>query len=176
MIHLKISDHPIDEISTQLSLITSFQDVRPLKGCAGKVDWRYNGLLSHLILTSKFRGIWGDAILIPGQGRIDAQELLWLGVGDSRDLRDSEIPNLLTMIVDRLTLKKCNAFCLSLSDLIPGMFEWRNTVRLLVSILSGREEEIHITLVEKTPFVEDAKKRNMDFAFDVQVQYELAMS
>jgi hypothetical protein len=173
MIQLKISNHPLDEIPAQLALVTTFEDIRPLKGRAGLVDWRLNGRLSQLIRQSKFQGAKGEALLMPTRGRIDSNELLLLGVGPKSSLRDPEIPHLLTLIVEKLLQKKCASFSLSLTDLIPGMFEWRNAVRLFVSMISGREGDLSVTLVEDGPFVEDAKKRHMDFAYDVAVHYDL---
>jgi cytosol aminopeptidase family protein len=163
----------MDEVISQLSLITAFEDVRPLRGKAGLVDWRLNGRLSGLIRRSRFNGSRGEALLMPTGGRLDSKELLILGVGAKSALHDQEIPHLLSMIVEKLLLKGSRSFSLSLSDLIPGMFEWRNAVRLFVSMISGREEELTVTLVEEKPFVEDAKRRNMDFAYDVNVHYEL---
>ncbi len=173
MIHLKFTNSPLDEVPSQLALVTAFQDVRPLKGRAGLVDWRLNGKLSHLIQKSKFSGDRGESLLMPTRGRIDSRELLLLGVGPRRALSEAEIPSLLTLIVEKIVHKKSGSFSLSLGDLIPEMFEWRNAVRLLISMLSGRKEEMHFYLIEDTPYVEDAKKRHMDFAFDVNVQYEL---
>lgn len=173
MIQLKISNHPLDEISSQLSLVTAFQDVRPLKGRAGLVDWRLNGRLSKFMREQKFKGEKGEALLMPSRGRIDSSELMILGLGKKSEIHDPEVPHLLTLIVEKLLHKKCHSFSLSLSDLIPGMFEWRNAVRLFVSMISGRNEDMTVTLVEDGPYVEDAKKRHMDFAYDVNVHYEL---
>jgi hypothetical protein len=173
LIQLKISNHPLDEIPSQLALVTAFEDVRPLKGRAGLVDWRLNGRLSKFIRESKFKGSKGEALLMPTRGRIDSEELLILGVGAKSSIRDPEIPHLLTLIVEKLLQKRCASFSLSLTDLIPGMFEWRNAVRLFVSMISGRDEEMSVTLVEDGLFVEDAKKRHMDFAYDVAVHYDL---
>src|SRR5262249_28790262 len=128
MIQLKISNHPLDEIPSQLSLVTAFQDVRPLKGCAGLVDWRLNGRLSKFMKESKFKGEKGEALLMPTRGRLDSSELLILGLGNKSEIHDPEVPHLLTLIVEKLLHKKCSSFSLSLSDLIPGMFEWRNAV------------------------------------------------
>jgi len=173
MIQLKISNHPLDEIPNQLALVTAFEDVRPLKGRLGLVDWRLNGRLSQLIRSEKFKGGKGEALLMPTRGRIDSTELMILGLGSKTEIHDPEVPHLLTLIVEKLLHKKCNSFTLSLSDLIPGMFEWRNAVRLFVSMISGRNEDMTVTLVEDSPYVEDAKKRHMDFAYDVAVHYEL---
>ncbi len=176
LIQLKISNVPFDEVSSQLALVMAFEDVRPLKGGSGWVDWRLNGKLSQLIYRSKFSGVRGEALLMPSGGRLDVREILFVGMGSRHNLKDAELPHLLAMLVEKLTLKRAPSFVLSLGDLIPGMFEWRNAARLFLSMLSGREENMEITLVEETAFVEDAKKRHMDFAYDVTVNYEILNS
>ena len=171
MIQLKITSDPIDEVENHLSMVLAYSDVRPLKGQAGMVDWRLNGSLSNLILKDRFHGQRGEALLMPLHGRLPSKELLVLGMGRQQDIQDQELPRFISMILDKLLLKKDLSFSLSLSDLAKGMFEWRNAVRLFMSMLSGRGEEYHITLVEPREYVDDARRRHMDFAFDVQVQF-----
>lgn len=171
MIHLKITSDNLDEIENDLALILAYQNVRPLRGQAGLLDWRLNGYLSDLILGNRFQGGMGEALLMPSQGRVGVKELLILGLGDSTQIKDQNIPHYVSLILEKLLRKKNRSFCLSLSDLTQGMFEWRNTVRLFVSMLSGKEEDYQVSLLEPEPFVEDARKRHMDFAYDVQVQY-----
>lgn len=173
MIHLKITNNPVDQIDNELALLTTFEDIRPLKGSAGLVDWRLNGKLSKLILDSRFSGQKGEALLMPARGRVDSREILLLGVGNKREMNENEISPFLHFMVEKIFLKKTKSFSLSLSDLIPGMFEWRNAVRLFVSMISGSEQDLAITLIESFSMVEDAKRRNMDFAYDVDVHYEL---
>lgn len=173
MIALTLTSKTIDEIPSQLALITAFEDVRPLKGSAGLVDWRLNGKLSNFFIQKRIQGVKGEALLMPTRGRLDSTELLVLGMGSRSQMTDAQTPQIIGAIVEKLTLKKSNSFCLSISDLIPGMFEWRNAVRLFVSMISGRSEDMNITLVEDRGYIEDAKKRHMDFAFDVKVNYEL---
>ncbi len=173
MIELTLTSKTIDEIPAQLALITTYEDVRPLKGSAGLVDWRLNGKLSRLFIQNKMKGSKGEALLMPARGRIDSQELLVLGMGPRVNIQDADTPQIINSIVEKLLMKRANSFCLSFSDLIPGMFEWRNALRLFVSMLSGRNEDMNVTLVEERSYIEDAKKRHMDFAFDVKVNYEL---
>jgi hypothetical protein len=171
MIHLKITSDNLDDIDNDLALVLAFQDLRPLKGQAGLLDWRLNGYLSQLILRERFVGKWGEALLMPSNGRVGAKELLILGLGASQQVGDQNLPHYVSMILEKLLRKKNQSFCLSLSDLVHGMFEWRNTVRLFVSMLSGKEADYQISLMEPEAFVEDARKRHMDFSYDVQVQY-----
>lgn len=171
MIQLKITSDSLDEVEAHLALILTYQDVRPLRGQAGLVDWRLNGYLSKLLMQERFRGELGEALLMPSGGRVAARELLFLGLGSKAGIREQDFPSRLTMILEKVLRKKETSLALSLSDLASGMFEWRNTVRLFMSNLSGRPEEFKIALTEPKEFVEDAKRRHMDFSYDVQVQY-----
>ena len=173
MIQLKISNHPLDEIPGQLALVTAFEDVRPLKGRAGLVDWRLNGRLSKFIRDSKFQGTKGEALLMPTRGRIDSSELLLLGVGPKTTIRDSEIPHLLTLIVEKVLHKNAPPFRFPSPTSSPACSNGAMPFALFVSMISGREEDLSVTLVEDGAFVEDAKKRHMDFAYDVSVHYDL---
>ncbi|HKX12978.1 MAG TPA: M17 family peptidase N-terminal domain-containing protein [bacterium] len=171
MIQLKITSDPLDEIENHLAMVLTYEDVRPLRGQAGMVDWRLNGRLSELILKERFNGQHGEALLMPLQGRLPAKELMVLGMGAHSQLQDQDTPRYVSMILDKLLLKNNRSFSLSFSDLVHGMFEWRNAVRLFMSMLSGREEDYQISIVEPREYVDDARRRHMDFAFDVQVQY-----
>jgi hypothetical protein len=171
MIQLKITSDTLDEVDAELALVFTYQNIRPLRGQAGMLDWRLNGRLSELILQSRFRGEMGEALLMPSKGRVNAAELMVLGLGDSTKIVDQNVPHYVSLILEKILRKKNNSFCLSFSDLTTGMFEWRNTVRLFVSMLSGKSEHYHVSLLEPEDYVEDARKRHMDFAYDVQVQY-----
>jgi hypothetical protein len=92
-------------------------------------------------------------------------------MGARSQLQDQDTPRHVSMILDKLLLKNNRSFSLSFSDLVHGMFEWRNAVRLFMSMLSGKSEDYHISIVEPREYVDDARRRHMDFAFDVQVQY-----
>ncbi len=171
MIHLKITSDTLDDVDNRLALVFAYRDVRPLKGQAGLLDWRLNGYLSKLIKKHRFSGDWGESLLMPAQGRVGVEELLVLGLGKSSEIADQNLPQYVSLILEKLLRKNTVSFCVSLSDLAQGMFEWRNTVRLFLSMLSGRERDYHIALLEPESFVEDARRRHMDFAYDVQVQY-----
>ena len=171
MIQLKITSDSLDDISNDLALVLAYKDVRPLKGQAGLLDWRLNGYLSDLILQHRFEGEMGEALLMPSQNRVGSKEILILGLGESQRVDSQNLPNYVAMILEKLLKKRNTSFCLSLSDLAGSMFEWRNTVRLFISMLSGKEEGFHVALLEPESFVEDARKRHMDFSYDVQVQY-----
>ena len=50
------------------------EDVRPLDGLAGYIDWRMCGALSRLLMTDFFSGAAGDTVLMPSDDRIPRSE------------------------------------------------------------------------------------------------------
>lgn len=172
LVTLKISSENLDQVERDLVLVTVFEDERPLKGLAGFLDWRLCGALSQLMLDHHFDGKKGESLLMPSQGRVSPKEILVLGLGQKENLKTESLPQQVQVLLTKLLAKKSTSFCLSLSHLSEKSFDWRNSVRLLASSLSGRKEDYQITLLEPENYVQDARARHMDFAYDVEVKYE----
>jgi hypothetical protein len=62
------------------------EDIRPLKGVAGELDWLLCGSLSGLIIDRKLRGSLGEVALLTSRGKIPAPKIFLLGLGRSADL------------------------------------------------------------------------------------------
>lgn len=73
-------------------VIGCFQDVRPLRGAAGEIDWLFGGLLSQLFVQKKMSGARGDSALLATQGKIPLEKVLLIGLGkkDRYDLKAFE--------------------------------------------------------------------------------------
>ncbi len=96
-------------------LVTGFfSDERPLRGSAGLIDWRLNGMLSRLLVEKKLTGEWKEITLIPSQGRIIPRMILLLGFGEAREYSYLRVRELSSQILE--TLKKLDArgVCVSL--------------------------------------------------------------
>jgi hypothetical protein len=96
-------------------LVTGFfKDERPLKGTAGWVDWRLNGMLSRFVMLKKLTGDWKEMTLIPSQGRIMPRMILLLGLGEVKEYGYLRLQELFPYLLG--TLKKLDALniCLSL--------------------------------------------------------------
>ena len=78
---LKVIIQDIKKLETDALIVNFFEDVRPLKGLAGELDWLLCGSLSHLILNNKINGSLGDVALLTSQGKIPAQKIFLLGLG-----------------------------------------------------------------------------------------------
>ena len=56
---------------------------RPLRGHAGRLDWRLCGAISEEILCGNLSGAPHEAVLLPGRPPISAPRVMLLGIGAS---------------------------------------------------------------------------------------------
>jgi len=71
----------IKKLETGALIVGFFEDVRPLKGLAGELDWLLCGALSRLILNNKLRGELGDVALLTSQEKLPTQKIFMIGLG-----------------------------------------------------------------------------------------------
>jgi hypothetical protein len=81
----------IKKIETEALIVGFFEDVRPLKGLAGELDWLLCGALSSLIITKKLRGSPGDVALLTSQGKLQTQKIFMIGLGKYTGLSASSV-------------------------------------------------------------------------------------
>ncbi len=79
---IELEGRPLDRIEADLAVAGLFSDDRPLRGGAGRVDWRLCGLISELMCAGQLRGERGEAVLLPSSGRLRAPRILLLGLGE----------------------------------------------------------------------------------------------
>lgn len=72
---------PIDDLHTDLVVVTLYEDERPPQGIGGLVDWRLHGFISRAILNGTVSGKFNESILIPLHRKLPARRLLVLGLG-----------------------------------------------------------------------------------------------
>ena len=81
VVTVKVILKDIKELATEALIVGFYEDVRPLKGVAGKLDWLFCGTLSSLILSNKIRGSLGDVALVTSQGKVAVQKIFLVGLG-----------------------------------------------------------------------------------------------
>lgn len=84
-IQLEFARGPADAIQADIVVAGFFSDDRPLRGAAGRLDWRLCGQLSDLLASGFLDGEAGGAVLLPGSGPIRATRVLLLGLGKRRE-------------------------------------------------------------------------------------------
>ncbi len=78
---VKVILQDIKKLETGAIIVGFFEDVRPLKGLAGELDWLLCSSLSSLIIRSKLRGALGELALLTSRGKVPAAKIFMLGLG-----------------------------------------------------------------------------------------------
>jgi hypothetical protein len=108
-----LSIEDVDLQECELLVIGFFQDERPLKGTSGLIDWRLNGMLSHLLKEGRMTGEWQENTLIPCHGRVIPPWILLLGLGKVRDYSTLRLRDLFPRLFETLRNLKSSKVCLS---------------------------------------------------------------
>jgi len=74
----------IKKVESEALIVGFFEDVRPLKGLAGELDWLLCGSLSGVILNTKLRGALGDVALLTSRGKVPTQKIFLVGLGPKK--------------------------------------------------------------------------------------------
>lgn len=172
MLHIKFSAKPFDKQETRCGVVTLFSDQRPLRGVAALLDWRLNGRLSQVLVKNQFEGKFGESLLMPAEGRIRSEEIMVIGMGPESTFNESHVSAFTQLLLEKIVQKKILDFMISYSDFITDRFEWRNSIRLLVSKLHDFLSVDAVILCEPNESVRDAKRRHMDFGVNVDVSFE----
>jgi hypothetical protein len=88
-VHVILQD--IKKVDAEALVVGFFQDVRPLKGAAGQLDWLLCGALSSLLITNKLRGALGDVALLTSRGKVPSQKIFLVGLGTKAGFSTSSL-------------------------------------------------------------------------------------
>lgn len=78
---LKVLMQDLSGLDADAVLAGFHEDVRPLKGMAGALDWVLCGALSRLIIERKVRGALGEVALLTSNGKLAASKIFLVGFG-----------------------------------------------------------------------------------------------
>ncbi len=90
-IPVKVILQDIKKIEAEALIVGFYEDVRPLKGVAGELDWLLCGALSSLILKQKVHGSFGDAALLTSRGKVPAKKIFLVGLGPQGDFSPASL-------------------------------------------------------------------------------------
>jgi hypothetical protein len=162
---------PVDKIEAELIVLLQFEDDVPFQGLVGLLDWRINGRLSRCVLDHHYSGRAREALLLPAEGRLKAHEIVILGLGRKEAFEQAFVGQVIDHLLNMVAGMKVKQVCLSVGQMLPGHFEWRNAVRLLQSKLFDHPGIQEIILCESEDCIREARKRQMDFSPQVQVEF-----
>ena len=168
---LSFTSQEIDKVPVELIMLMHYEDDIPLNDLLGLLDWRINGRLSQIIKKQQFKGKAKELLLMPSEMRFKAHEIIILGLGKKADFSEEHINQVLDYFLTTVEKKKMAQVCFSLSQLLPSQFEWRNAVRVLLAKLIDCKSLKEVILREPAELVRDAKKRQINFGPQIQVEY-----
>ena len=109
-----ISQEAVDFHESDLLITGLFQDERPLRGSAGWIDWRLNGMLSRFLIENRLKGEFRERLLIPSQGRIYSRLILLFGLGKAREYSYLSVREIFPFMMEAFKNLKASHICLSL--------------------------------------------------------------
>jgi len=172
MFEVIFSSKSFDKGPWDCAVITVNQDRRPLQGYAALVDWRLNGRLSRLILQERFSGSWKETLLLPAEGRIHEKGILALGVGVEDSFDEGRAAQFILFLLEKLSLMQVSSVALSLHEICPQSFDWRNMVRYLVARLEEYPPLQKVAFYEPPSLIQEVQRRRMDFGEKVEIFFE----
>ena len=86
-----LSLHEIEKLRTDSITIFLFQDIVPLRGMAGMIDWRLNGMVSGLLLKGLLTSRVGENFLVPLRPRLPSWKLFGFGLGRAEDFSIEQV-------------------------------------------------------------------------------------
>ena len=147
----------ITRIRTEILVLGFFQDVRPVRGLAGEVDWIHNGVFSHLMKQQKLQGQCGEAMLLASQTKLPTPKVLLIGLGTSLSYNDSVLQKVLLNIRARLNDLNVKRFAMETMGVEDRLMGWRQFFDVFVATFdrSAATEDLDATLL--TPSEEEAR-------------------
>ena len=118
---IAVETGPIEKAAGELAVVTFFENDRPLRGEAGRVDWRLCGMLSDLLVRGALRGSGGEAALIPTFGHLRAPQVLVLSLGSANGFGALEVKAMARAAVRRCVGLQVRSVALTLPGHWTGL-------------------------------------------------------
>lgn len=135
-------------VQSELLILGFFQDVRPLGGYAGEIDWFTDGSISFLIRQKKIRGALGESALLATR-KVATPQILLIGLGSRKRYSHKVQRRVASQTLDILARLKVSQ---SVAELWGQEACAMDLMQSLESILSGWKERLDRSSLEVQHF------------------------
>jgi hypothetical protein len=145
----------LTKLHAELLVVSCFEDIRPLQGLAGEVDWLYGGIFSNLLMQNRITGKLGETLLLAAQEKIPIPKILLIGSGPSASYGYSQlniISKKLFHSINGLNVRECAVELFTL----PG--QPLDLTLLMEAFLKGMEEKKRNEPFDLTFIVKEGEK------------------
>jgi hypothetical protein len=127
-----------------------YSDVRPLRGAAGLLDWRFDGRLSALIVAGSLSGALDEQLLMPSNRRLPWRFALAVGLGARAELDEPRAVRAFHRMMT--TMRGLGLARLALA--LPGRDGDRLPARRALQLFLEEAEKVLPAIVEELTLVE----------------------
>lgn len=145
----------LTKLHAEVLVVSCFEDIRPLRGLAGEVDWLYGGIFSNLLMQGKVTGKLGEILLLATQRKMQAPKVVLAGLGPSNAYEVADFSLIAKRIADvmmGLQARECAV------ELLPPPSRSMDLALLTESFLKGMDETKRLEPFDLTFFVKDGEK------------------
>ncbi len=123
------------------------EDERPLRGDAGRLDWRLGGEISRLLLSGYATGKRGEAVLVTGGARVASRRIVLVGVGRAADLPGRNLERSIRAAVARVLGLRAGSAALALPEAVDPEVDAEDLLRGVVSALAAADDRASLYVV-----------------------------
>jgi len=148
MVELIVSPHPIDQETTELLAVGFFEDERPLRLEAGFVDGCLNGIISSRLAQGFMTGELGEITLIPATSQIQADKVLFVGLGPVTGFSYGRIRELTQRVLEVCMGLQVRDVAMAFPRPRGFVVEWDKLMEVMIEgiglVQERRERPLHI--------------------------------
>lgn len=132
MLELIVSSQAVDEQTSELIAVGFFQDERPLRSEAGLIDQRMGGMISSRLTQGFMTGQLRETTLIPANGRVRADKILFVGLGESRAFCYGRVRELAEHVVKTCFGLQVYDLVMTFPDPLEFGLEWAKIIEAMM--------------------------------------------
>lgn len=145
----------LTKLHSEVLVVSCFEDLRPLRGLAGEVDWLYGGIFSTLLMRKKVTGKLGEILLLAPQQKMQIPKVVLAGLGPSTSYDYSSFSSVARKILETMVGFQARECAVELPSL-PGC--GLDPSLLIEAFLKGIEEIKRMEPFDLTFVVKDGEK------------------
>ena len=132
MVELIVSPHPIGQETTELLAVGFFEDERPLRLEAGLVDGCMNGMISSRLAQGFMTGKLGEITLIPATGKVEADKVLFVGLGGVASFSYGRIRELTRRVLEVCIGLQVHDLAMAFPRPLDSSIEWDKLIEAMM--------------------------------------------
>lgn len=172
-VQLEVSHAPIEHSPAVDAAVCGVAvDERPLKGPAGRLDWRLCGLLSRYLIRERYTGKLGEDMLVTTVRRLPFQGIFLFGLGRTGEIDASLSRQLAARCAGVLLKAGVDSTVLGIWDLTRERISFEEGLEAFLIGCSrakahgSRAESLHVRLLARNP----AESGRMSHALDRRIE------